>query len=494
MGIDFSVSYDGRVRKAAESQGIRRYRRRQTNHIRDGTMHRRTLLKLFGLSAPGLAVQARQPPPPVRRKRSIVIGAGLAGLAAARALQRAGHEVVVLEARERIGGRVWTHAPWADGLRLDLGATWIHGVQGNPLSALADAAQAERRLTDYDRAVIYHASGRRLSLREEQRLAETKARVFTALRQAQRGADASVRQTIEAALGTFAAASETGRFVDFILNADIEQEYAGDVERLSSHWYDHAREFAGGDALFVQGLGVLTDFLARDLPIEYGRIVEAIDWRRAPVRIVTQDTAFTADQVIVTLPLGVLQAERVRFLPVLPQAKRAAIKALGMGVLNKCYLRFPSVFWPAEADWLEYIAPRAVAWTEWLSLARVLDTPMLLGFIAADRAIALEAWSDARIVADAMKTLRLIFGARIPDPTDVSITRWGADPFALGAYSYNALGTTPQMRTTLAAPLQNRVFFAGEATEREDFGTAHGAYRSGVRAAGEALAASSNRS
>lgn len=85
-----------------------------------------------------------------------------------------------------------------------------------------------------------------------------------------------------------------------------------------------------------------------------------------------------------------------------------------------------------------------------------------------------------------MTTLRTIFGTGIPRPVDHLITRWAADPFALGAYSYNALGALPRMRDDLAAPLAGRLFFAGEATEPEYFGTAHGAYLSGLRAANEA--------
>ncbi|MFO0921379.1 MAG: FAD-dependent oxidoreductase [Pirellulales bacterium] len=115
---------------------------------------------------------------------------------------------------------------------------------------------------------------------------------------------------------------------------------------------------------------------------------------------------------------------------------------------------------------------------------------MLLGFNAADQGKAIEASSDATIVASAMKTLRTMFGKDVPDPIDTQITRWASDPFALGSYSFNAVGSTPKMRNQLAAPLGNSLFFAGEATERDYFGTAHGAYLSGLRAAKEILALS----
>ena len=122
-----------------------------------------------------------------------------------------------------------------------------------------------------------------------------------------------------------------------------------------------------------------------------------------------------------------------------------------------------------------------------MSFQQAAKNPILLGFNSADRARELESWSDQEIVADAMKTLRNIFGEGIPEPIDYQMTQWGKDPFALGSYSFNALGSTPNMRTMLAESLENKVFFAGEATESDYFGTAHGAYLSGLRAAREIL-------
>jgi len=193
--------------------------------------------------------------------------------------------------------------------------------------------------------------------------------------------------------------------------------------------------------------------------------------------------------VLVTLPLGVLQAGSVRFTPVLPSAKQEAINKLGMGVLNKCYLRFAEAFWPEDVDWLEYIPTKRGEWTEWVSFTQAAKWPILLGFNAADHGREIEALSDPQIVSSAMQTLRTIFGADIPDPVDYQITRWASDPFALGSYSFNPVGTNPRMRTTLARPINNRLFFAGEATEQNHFSTAHGAYLSGLRAAKEMAAA-----
>jgi monoamine oxidase len=419
------------------------------------------------------------------KKRVVVIGAGLSGLAAARDLQQQGYEVVVVEARERIGGRIWTSNKWAD-MPLDFGATWIHGVQGNPLTALADQIQARRLSTSYARAVTYNTAGALLSNAEEKRMAALRTQVYKAIKQAQtRPNDSSLRQAIEPLMQQFPEGSEAYRFIHFILSSEVEQEYSGSAANLSSYWYDGMKEFDGGDALFVRGYQVITEFLAQGLHIELGQEVKAIQWQQSPVRVVTQNTEFVADQVVVTLPLGVLQAKRVKFTPELPRAKQEAIAKLGMGVLNKCYLRFKEAFWPADVDWLEHVSAKHGVWTEWVSFKRAANMPILLGFNAADQGRAIEAWTDQQIVASAMQTLRTIFGSNIPAPMDYQITRWASDPFALGSYSYNAVGSTPAMRKTLAAPVGNKLFFAGEASHKDYFATAHGAYLSGLRVAAE---------
>ena len=418
------------------------------------------------------------------KRRVFVIGAGLSGLAAARELQAKGHEVVVLEGRERIGGRIWTSTQWPD-LPLDLGASWIHGVKGNPLTTLADSLSARRVQTHYDRNFTYNSDGKPLTEKEATHLEALRKQLHKAIGVAQdEESDRSLRQVADQVLKKETEGSPiTPRLLNFLLSSEFEQEYAGSANELSAHWHDSAKAFSGDDALFTKGYHTLTKHLAQGLRIRLGHVVQEIDWSQSPVRVVTSQGELTADQVLVTLPLGVLKAGRVRFAPTLPKAKQQAIAGLGMGVLNKCYLRFSKVFWPDNMDWLEYISPKPGEWTEWVSFQRTLKQPVLLGFNAATQGKAMESWTDSQIVASAMTTLRTIYGKDIPEPIDYQITRWASDPFAYGSYSFQAVGSRPGLRKELARPLSNKLFFAGEATEQDYFSTAHGAYLSGLRAA-----------
>jgi len=197
----------------------------------------------------------------------------------------------------------------------------------------------------------------------------------------------------------------------------------------------------------------------------------------------TDQGNFNANQVVITLPLGVLQKGNVTFSPALPAAKQAAITDLDMGLLDKLYLRFPAIFWPTEPEILNFLGNGNGEWAEWLNIAHYTDKPVLLGFNASRIARQMETRTDAETVASAMQILRTVYGPQIPDPDSFRLTRWAQDPFALGSYSYLPPGTEPQIMDTLAAPVADRLFFAGEATYSDHPSTVHGAYLSGLREA-----------
>ena len=442
-------------------------------------MQRRAWLKLSGLLLASRLPLAQA----TRPQRILVIGAGIAGLAAANQLQRAGHAVEVLEARERIGGRIHTSRSWPDA-PMDLGASWINGFQTNPLGELTRSIGVRTVLTSYDNSIAYGRSGQVFSAAEEQHVEQLRLRIERVLAAAQDGAkDQSLQAAVEAGLDWDALGAVDQRLVDLLLNSIYEHEYAGSTREMSAWWWDDDGAFEGGDALFPEGFGAIPEHLAKGLSIRLGQVVQRIAWDNTGVRVDVVGQTLRADRVIVSVPLGVLKAGAIEFTPRLPSAKRHAIEALRMGVLNKCFLRFPRAFWPTDVDWIERVPERRGEWTEWVSFARPTGKPVLLGFNAADVGRRIESSSDRQIMAAAMRALRGIYGDDIPEPTARQITRWASDPFALGSYSFNAVGADPKVREDLAASIDGRVYFAGEATSRKHFATTHGAYLSGLRAA-----------
>lgn len=419
-----------------------------------------------------------------RKAEVLVLGAGMSGLAAARELTNLDYDVIVLEARNRIGGRVWTDQSL--GAPLDLGGSWIHGVKGNPLTKLADEIGAKRVATDYDKSTLYDTDGEELSDKasDEIEAAFEDLEEQIVQWQDQLDDDLSLQAAIDKYLSNKRFSQDGMRRLLYAINTTIEHEYAADVKDLSLFWFDDAGEYPGGDVIFPGGYGQLTEYLSAGLDIRLGEVIQEIGYSTSGVRVKTRSGVYEAQKAVVTLPLGVLKGQDITFNPPLPEKKRKIIQKMGFGVLNKLYLRFEKVFWEKSSHLLGYISENKGEWCEWLNLAALTGAPVLLGFNAGTHGRAIEKLSDAEIVASAMKVLRRIYGS-VPEPNGWLVTRWASDPLARGSYSSLAPGCTPDDYDTLAAPVGKTLFFAGEHTHKKHPATVHGAYLSGVRAAKE---------
>lgn len=433
---------------------------------------RRTVL---AATLAGTVVRARA----ASRKRVIVIGAGFAGLAAARELATAGHEVTVLEARDRIGGRIHTSTVWPN-LPVDLGASWIHGLKGNPATELARQAGVAITETRYDSAIYLGPDGRPVEP-DVDAVENLLGKALDATEDLER--DISLMEALERSAGWKKADAASRHTVLHFVNTIYEQEYSGSARRLSAWYGDEGESFGGADGLPVGGYAPLVQLLADGLDIRLGQRVETV----VPGSVIVAGGArFEADAILVTVPVGVLKAGSIRFAQPLSRKRRDATAALEMGLLNKTWLRFDRIAWPHDVDWIEWMGPETGKWALWYSLARVLDQPVLLGFHAADEAAALERLDDRATVDAATAALRAMFGSAFPAPVAAQVTRWGKDPFSLGSYSFNAVGVDEDTRAALAGEdWDGGLWFAGEACSTDYFGTVHGAILSGREVARE---------
>ncbi len=425
---------------------------------------------------------------PENGRTVIVIGAGIAGLAAANTLKAKGYEVTILEARQRIGGRIWTERS-LEGIPLDMGASWIHGITGNPIMQIAQANQIATLATDYDNNILYNFQGKQIDEQQQAQWGELFTLMMRGVEntrktyEAEDKDDISLGSAIARQLQKLSLSNQDRQALNFLINATIEHEYAADVSDLSLYEWDQGAEVLGGDVLFPDGYDQIVKILAAGLDIRLNQAVSEVAYSNQGVKITTSQEVFAADYVVITLPLGVLKAESVKFSPVLPQAKRQVIQRLGMGLLNKLYLKFPEPFWAKEPELINYIALKKGEWSESLNFYHYIQQPVLLCFNAGSYARRLEEMSEQAVVREAMGFLTNIYGKNIPFPQTYLMTRWLRDPYTRGSYSYAAVNSTLQDRALLASPVENRLFFAGEATHQDYPATVHGAYLSGLDAA-----------
>lgn len=427
----------------------------------------------------------------------IIVGAGFSGLAAAQELIQQGYRVVVLEARDRVGGRVLTNGRW--GTATELGGSWLHSSKTNPLMLMVKKENIPTVPTQYRLTVpldkfasmtIYQGDGHLLSEADKQKnLALVKK--FTAyLNNHQK--DFTEKTSYADVLKQFSLQQKLsdhdtqhlGYFIKDIITfdngADPQQLAASATELVTPE------EDLGPDMLFRRGGYVqLIEELVKNVPVLLNQKVTKISYSQQGIQVTTTDHVYNSRYVVVTLPLGVLKANSVKFSPELPKEKITAIKNLGFGVYNKVYLLFPQPFWDVQSEWLEFFpdAKQPQEFYEAFNYYKFYHQPILLFFIAGDFAKQMEALSDQQIVDRVMLRLRLAYGPSVPQPTSYTITRWGHDPYSNGSYSYPRIGSDERDITILAEPVAQRVFFAGEATSKEDYGTVHGAYISGIDAA-----------
>ena len=409
-----------------------------------------------------------------------------------------GCEVTVLEARDRIGGRCYTKD------KIDIGAHWIHGTEGNPITAVARELSIHTLFVGgdssytggWDHLALHGPERRFLSAQEKQSnllLADEFREELDALRReriAQKLPDLSIKEAMAIVAEKHQLSPSDRALIDWHITLFTRDDCAAGDRELSLHWWDDGYEVYGyGDSVFLNGYGELIEALAQGIDIRLRHEVSEIRHGRglpgeAVVRIATSHGEFAADAVLITLPLGVLKAGVVKFDPPLPEAKTAAIQRLGLGNLTKVIVHFDAPFWPPNQYVFGY-SPTDISRSPAtiINIWKSHQIPALVLLIGGPLSREIERWPEPELRPWAVGILRELFGDQVPEPRAVARSEWSLDPYARGSYSYIAVGSSPADIETLAEPVGEALFFAGEATHRGHWAAAHGAYASGLREA-----------
>ena len=303
----------------------------------------------------------------------LIIGAGIAGVAAAATLRAAGKTVRILEARNRIGGRMWSWRQW--GVPVELGANWIETSKGNPLVQLAKDAGVATHADpeDADELFIDTVAGRSLSESEAEELYDQIESMLDALIDAAEERDPDQDASLRDALNNLPAYEKLDdnrrRLIESVLTQVVNDEYGVETDKLSWLGYDAGEAaYSGGNQFVIGGYDGIPTMLAGDTPIEYETIVDKISWNADGIRVAAGDRVWEADAVIVTVPLGVLKAQSIVFDPALPAKYTTALNQLEMGLLDRCVMKFDEVFWDTKYTTFSVARPDTAAWYQFIPL------------------------------------------------------------------------------------------------------------------------------
>ncbi|XP_074344200.1 lysine-specific histone demethylase 1 homolog 3-like isoform X2 [Apium graveolens] len=479
-------------------------------------------------------------------KEIIIIGAGPAGLAAARHLQRQNFQVTVLEARGRIGGRVFTDRTSLS-VPVDLGASIITGVEADvatgrrpdPSTLVCSQMGLELTVLKSDCPLYDTVTGHKVPADLDEDLESEFNNLIDdmELLVSQKGEHAmkmSLEDGLELALqkrrltqykrnGGTSNLHKLANVIDKEVLGDVNSkgEILSPLERRVMDWHfahleygcaaslkdvslpcwnqdDIYGGFGGAHCMIRGGYSTVVEALGKGLCIHFNHVVTSVTYctedplidgdQHYKVKVSTSNgRVFFGDAVLITVPLGCLKKKSIKFAPPLPHWKELSIQRLGFGVLNKVVLEFPEVFWDDSVDYFgataEETDKRGHCFMFW-NVRKTVGAPVLIALVVGRAALDGQDRSSSEHVNHALVVLRKLFGvAVVPDPVASVVTDWGRDPYSYGAYSYVAIGASGEDYDILGNPVENCLFFAGEATCKEHPDTVGGAMMSGIREA-----------
>lgn len=412
--------------------------------------------------------------PPHKQKNIVIVGAGIAGLSAANYLQKQGFNPIVLEAQANVGGRLKTNRSL--GIPFDEGASWIHGPIGNPLTKLAKQANAQTFLTNDEHLKVYAMNGSEYTSTQLEQAENQYNEILKTLK-------GKKEQSFGTVFYQQYPLYKEDHLWTYMLSAYLEFDTGGDIYQLSSKDFYDDEAFRGEDVIVTNGYDNIAKHLAKGLDIRLNTTVTSIDYSDNTILIGTNNGKYTADQILVTVPLGVLKKGAIQFTPSLPAQTQEAIHKLQMGAVNKFLLVWDKAFWDENVQYMGYTPAERGKFNYFLNMKNFAKANALMTFAFGDYSKQTEQMTDQAILEEIMTHLKHIYGKNIPQPTQFLRTKWNENPYSYGAYSFPAKGGSSGLFEVFEEAVNEQVFFAGEHTIRDYRGTVHGAYLSGIRAA-----------
>ncbi|XP_027343581.1 polyamine oxidase 1-like [Abrus precatorius] len=426
------------------------------------------------------------------RSSVIIVGAGISGIAAAKVLAENGIEdLVILEASDRIGGRIRKER-FGD-VSVELGAGWIAGVggpQANPVWELAGQFGLRTCFSDYSNARynIYDRSG---NIIPSGIAADSyKKAVDSAIQKLRNQAEADDDSNNNVSKLTKPPSTPETPIelaIDFILH-DFEM---AEVEPISTYVDFGEREFLVADERGYDYLlyKMAEDFLFTsegrilDDRLKLNKVVRELQHSKSGVKVITEDGCiYKANYVILSVSIGVLQSDLLTFNPPLPRWKLEAIEKCDVMVYTKIFLKFPYKFWPSgpEKEFFIYAHERRGYYTFWQHMENAYPgSNILVVTLTNGESKRVEAQSDGQTLREAMAVLRDMFGPNIPDAIDILVPCWWNNRFQRGSYSNYPIISNLKVFQNIKAPV-GRIFFTGEHTSERFNGYVHGGYLAGI--------------
>jgi len=442
-----------------------------------------------------------------KKEDIIVIGAGIAGLAAASKLSLSGYNVTVLEARDRIGGRI--HTVDFNGFKMDAGASWIHGTDGNPLYSFSQENKISTVATFEDPSYLYDFDSSEITDSDWSKVKKNLDFLFD---ESLKNPNISLKELTIQTEAKLNLSEKERRLFYGAVRTEVEIPYAEDSNDLASNILNSDDSFPGDNVLFPEGMSQTIDKLASGLNIKKNSFVTDIQYYSNKVEVFVTDysliekkrschachgnkdatklisgKSYKADKVVVALPLGMLKNEIVTFHPELPSFKKDSINNTAIGTMNKVFLYFEKSFWPKDGNFIEYFKDNSSEMMVYESYSPIGNNNVLIVFLAGKQARKIENMNIDETRDMVISDLRKIYGSSIPNPTNIYKTGWHTDPFALGSYPHIPPGSKLSDCDKIGNSIDNKIFFAGDSTISNYLATAHGAYISGIKAANEII-------